>query len=48
MDDRGIDFIDAIPEVSKIGNGMNSIHRHTLSFSVSFCEGVWIARGKTS
>jgi hypothetical protein len=48
MDDRGIDIINAIPEVSKIGNGINSIHRHTLSFSVSFCEGVWLAGGKAS
>jgi hypothetical protein len=48
VDDRGIDIIDAIPQVSKFGNGISSIHDHILSFSFGFCEEVWIARGKTS
>jgi hypothetical protein len=46
VDDRGIDIIDAVPQVSKFANGINSIHHHTLSFSYSFCEGIWIAGGK--
>jgi hypothetical protein len=31
VDDRGIDIIDAIAQVSKIGNGISSIHHYTLS-----------------
>jgi hypothetical protein len=48
VDDRGIDVIDAVPQVSKFGNGISSIHHHTLSFSFSFCDGVWLAGGKAS
>ena len=48
VDDRGIDIIDAVPQLSKVGNGIRSVHHHTLSFSFSFREGVWTARGTTS
>jgi hypothetical protein len=36
VDDRGIDIIDAVPQVSKVGNGISSIHHRTLSFKVGF------------
>jgi hypothetical protein len=32
VDDRGIDVIDAMPQVSKFGNGISSIHHHTPLF----------------
>jgi hypothetical protein len=32
VDDRGINIIDAIPQVSKVGNGISRIHHHTLLF----------------
>jgi hypothetical protein len=48
VDDCGIDVIDTVLQVSKVRNGISSIKHHTLSFSFNFCEGLWIARGKTS
>jgi hypothetical protein len=35
VDDRGIDIINAAPQVSKLANGIMSIRHHTLSFSSS-------------
>ena len=43
VDDRGIDIIDAVPQVSKVGNGISSIHHHTLSWSASLL-GLSLAR----
>jgi hypothetical protein len=35
VDDRGVDIIDAVPQVSKFGNRISRIRHHTLSFSSS-------------
>jgi hypothetical protein len=40
VDDRGIDIVDAVPQVSKFENGIGRIHHHTLSFLSSLCDGV--------
>jgi hypothetical protein len=32
VDDRGIDIVDAVPQVSKFGSGIGRIYHHTLSF----------------
>jgi hypothetical protein len=40
VDDRGIDIVDAVPQVSKFENGIGRIHHHTLSFLSSFRDGV--------
>jgi hypothetical protein len=34
VDDRGIDIVDAVPQVAKFGNGIARIHHYTFSFFV--------------
>jgi hypothetical protein len=47
VDDRGIDIIDAVPQVSKFGSGIGRIRHNTLSFLSSLFNGVLDAEGKT-
>jgi hypothetical protein len=47
VDDRGIDIVDAVPQVAKFGNGIGRIHHYTFSFLSSFCHGVSDVEGKT-
>jgi hypothetical protein len=46
VDDRGIDIVDAVPQVSKFGNGIGRIHHYTFSFLSSFCHGVLDAEAR--
>jgi hypothetical protein len=41
VDNRGIDIVDAVPQVSKFGSGIGRIHHYTFSFLSSF-----IGRGR--
>jgi hypothetical protein len=43
VDDRGIDIIDAVAQVSKFGNGIGKIRHHPLSFLSSSGDGVLVA-----
>jgi hypothetical protein len=45
--DRGIDIVDAVPQVAKFGNGIGRIHHYTFSFLSSFCDRVLDVEGKT-
>jgi hypothetical protein len=47
VDDRGIDIVDAVPQVAKSGYGISRIHHYTFSFLSSFCHGVSDVEGKT-
>jgi hypothetical protein len=47
VDDRGIDIVDAVPQVAKFGNGIGRIHHYTFSFLSSFCDRVLDVEGKT-
>jgi hypothetical protein len=47
VDDCGIDIVDAVPQVSKFGNGIGRVHHYTFSFLSGFCDGVLDAEGKT-
>jgi hypothetical protein len=47
VDDRGIDIVDAVPQVAKFGNGIGRIHHYTFSFLSSFCDGVLDFEGET-
>jgi hypothetical protein len=37
VDDRGVDIVDAVPQVAKLGNGIGRINHYTFSLS-SVCD----------
>jgi hypothetical protein len=47
VDDRGIDIIDAVPQVSKFGNGISSICHHTSPSCLVYATEFRIAARKT-
>jgi hypothetical protein len=48
VDDRGIDIVDAVPQVANFGNGIGRIHYYTFSFLPNFCDGGHPAQGGPS